>query len=113
MLRTGSPEIENYRLFRDALRSDEGLAQRYQQLKTSLAAKHADDRMGYVEEKAKWVDALVVSLRANQPGWETDQRDALRTTFDEDADAYARSRPVAPGVVFDEAVQRAALAPGS
>lgn len=113
VLRTGSPEIENYRLFRDALRSDEGLAQRYQQLKTSLAAKHADDRMGYVEEKAKWVDALVVSLRANQPRWETDQRDALRTTFDEDADAYARSRPVAPGVVFDEAVQRAALAPGS
>jgi len=45
--------------------------------------------------------------------WETDQRDAFRLSFDEDPDAYDRSRPVAPDQVFDDIVQLAGLPPGS
>jgi SAM-dependent methyltransferase len=47
------------------------------------------------------------------PPWESDQRDVLRATFDQDAEAYDRSRPVAPGDVFDEVMQRASLSAGS
>jgi hypothetical protein len=45
--------------------------------------------------------------------WETDQREAFRASFDEDADAYDRSRPVAPDHVFDDAVLLGDLVPGS
>ena len=47
------------------------------------------------------------------PPWEGDQRDALRATFDQDADAYDRSRPVAPDDVFDEVMRRASWSAGS
>ncbi|HET6952583.1 MAG TPA: class I SAM-dependent methyltransferase [Acidimicrobiales bacterium] len=47
------------------------------------------------------------------PPWETNERDACRLTFDDDARAYDRVRPVAPGHVFDELVERAALHPGA
>ena len=47
------------------------------------------------------------------PPWESDQREVLRATFDQDAEAYDRSRPVAPDDVFDEALRLASLAPGS
>jgi len=45
--------------------------------------------------------------------WETDERDLYCATFDEDADAYDRTRPVAPDVVVDDAVRLARLHPGS
>ena len=45
--------------------------------------------------------------------WETDQRDGFRGRFGEDPDAYDRTRPVAPGAVFDDIVTRAGLQPGS
>lgn len=45
------------------------------------------------------------------PLWETDERDRFRVTFDEDAAAYDRVRPVAPGYVFDELVALAGLRP--
>ncbi len=44
--------------------------------------------------------------------WEID-RDSFRATFDEDAPAYDATRPVAPGSVFDDLVERAGLRPGS
>src|ERR1700674_3289166 len=47
------------------------------------------------------------------PPWESDQRDVLRATFDQGAEAYDRSRPVAPDDVFDEVMQRASLSAGS
>ncbi len=46
-------------------------------------------------------------------GIELSGPDAARATFDGDADAYDRVRPVAPAPVFDELVQLARLAPGS
>jgi len=45
--------------------------------------------------------------------WATDQRVVFRASFDEDPDAYDRTRPVAPDCVFDDAVQLAGLQPGS
>src|SRR5689334_2772217 len=51
--------------------------------------------------------------RDDTPPWLSHQRDVLRATFDQDADAYDRSRPVAPDAVFDEVVQRASLSVGS
>jgi GrpB-like predicted nucleotidyltransferase (UPF0157 family) len=63
VLTSGSPEIDDYRLFRDALRNDRALARDYEQVKLALAARHATDRPGYVANKARWVDARVAALR--------------------------------------------------
>jgi SAM-dependent methyltransferase len=51
----------------------------------------------------------------DKPPWErgTSERETFRRTFDEDAAAYDRSRPVAPEHVFDEVVELAGLRPGS
>jgi SAM-dependent methyltransferase len=47
------------------------------------------------------------------PGpWETSERDVFRARFGEDPDAYERTRPVAPAVVFDDIVARAGLRAG-
>lgn len=63
VLRSDSPEVDDYRLFRDELRSDPVLSFEYEQLKITLLRQHGSDRMGYVTEKAKWVDRLLVTLR--------------------------------------------------
>jgi GrpB-like predicted nucleotidyltransferase (UPF0157 family) len=62
VLRADSPKIEDYRLFRDELRRDPELAAEYEQLKITLARKHAADRMQYVTEKAKAVEQLLATL---------------------------------------------------
>ena len=49
--------------------------------------------------------------RMSSPPWERDDRDVVRAMFDDDADAYDRSRPVAPGSVFDDLVATARLPP--
>lgn len=49
----------------------------------------------------------------SKPPWETSERDTFRVTFDEDARAYDRARPVAPGYVFDDLVELAGLHPGA
>jgi GrpB-like predicted nucleotidyltransferase (UPF0157 family) len=41
--------------FRDALRADRELAQEYQQLKTHLAARFRDERLGYRDAKSAFV----------------------------------------------------------
>ena len=45
--------------------------------------------------------------------WEIGQREEFRSRFGEDADAYDRTRPVAPAAVFDELVRLAGLGPGA
>lgn len=69
VLRSDSPEIDDYRLFRDELRVDPDLAAEYEQLKITLAREHAADRMRYVTEKAEWVDRLLATLRERRGGW--------------------------------------------
>lgn len=46
-------------VFRDALRADPELAQRYAAIKTTLAARHADDREAYTAGKAGFVAAVL------------------------------------------------------
>jgi len=45
--------------FRDALRGDPGLMQRYAALKQQLAAEHADDREAYTAAKTDFVRAVL------------------------------------------------------
>jgi hypothetical protein len=45
--------------------------------------------------------------------WESNERETFRYVFDEDADGYSRSRPVAPVHVFDDLVEIAGLQPGA
>lgn len=62
VLPLGSPEIDEYRRFRDALRRDPSFAREYESLKLELAARYVADRMRYVEAKSDWVDERLKSL---------------------------------------------------
>lgn len=62
VVRLGSPEIEEYRRFRDALIRNPALAREYEALKLELARAHAADRMQYVEIKSNWVAERLRSL---------------------------------------------------
>jgi SAM-dependent methyltransferase len=46
------------------------------------------------------------------PAADDEERRLLRTGFDQDADAYQRTRPVCPPELFDDLVRLAGLAPG-
>jgi GrpB-like predicted nucleotidyltransferase (UPF0157 family) len=48
--------------FRDALRADRALAQRYLALKIALAARHREDREAYTEGKTEFVAAALAAL---------------------------------------------------
>lgn len=52
--------------FRDALRADPALAQRYAALKRQLAAQHAKDREAYTDAKAPFIAAVMTDIRAAQ-----------------------------------------------
>ena len=56
VLRMGSPQIDEYRRFRDALLRDPALAADYESFKVKLAAQYGSDRMRYVEAKSQWVE---------------------------------------------------------
>lgn len=63
VVRGGAPWHDRL-AFRDALRRDPALAERYARLKTELAAKHQADREAYTEAKAAFVrDAVERSRR--------------------------------------------------
>jgi SAM-dependent methyltransferase len=49
----------------------------------------------------------------SSPEFNRADRERLRGTFDDDADAYDRTRPVAPAIVFDDAVALAGLERGA
>ncbi len=52
---TAGPEHDAVLAFRDALRADEGLRQRYAELKRRLAQGHRGDREGYTAAKTTFV----------------------------------------------------------
>lgn len=62
-----SPEVADYRIFRDALRSDPYLAGRYQAIKRTLAGRYGNDRMRYVVAKEEWVEREMAVLRSRPP----------------------------------------------
>ena len=49
--------------FRDALRADAALRDRYAALKHELASRHADDRAAYTEAKSEFVRAALAVAR--------------------------------------------------
>jgi GrpB-like predicted nucleotidyltransferase (UPF0157 family) len=51
----GGEPLANHRAFRDRLRADPVLAERYAELKRGLAARHGADRFGYTEAKDAFV----------------------------------------------------------
>lgn len=59
VIRAGHRRWTEQIAFRDALRADDQLARRYEDLKRRLAAQHADDREAYTAAKAEFIaDAL-------------------------------------------------------
>jgi len=66
VLRSDSRELDDYRLFRDALCDSPALVAEYQQLKLTLAAECATDRNRYVTEKANWVGGILASLHEHR-----------------------------------------------
>ncbi len=58
-----SPEIDDYRLFRDFLRANADVAARYADLKRDLAARFAGRRQAYVDIKRREVDVLMAEAR--------------------------------------------------
>jgi GrpB-like predicted nucleotidyltransferase (UPF0157 family) len=63
LIQAGHPRWAEQLAFRDALRGDERLARRYEDLKRRLAAEHAGDREAYTAAKA----AFVASALAAEP----------------------------------------------
>ncbi|MES2950375.1 MAG: GrpB family protein [Pseudomonadota bacterium] len=55
----GSAEWQRRLHFRDALRADANLAERYAQLKSGLAAQHRTDREAYTQAKTEFVLSVV------------------------------------------------------
>jgi GrpB-like predicted nucleotidyltransferase (UPF0157 family) len=53
--------------FRDALRADPMLRERYSSLKRALAARHVTDKAAYTEGKAPFIAAVLADLRCGPP----------------------------------------------
>jgi hypothetical protein len=62
------PEINDYRLFRDALRTEPLLALEYGRLKFALAPDYPADRTRYVIGKANWVTEDPAGLHERRVG---------------------------------------------
>ena len=69
VLSVGSPEIERYLRFRDALRAAPFLRARYQTLKLTLAAQDWQDMNAYAQAKSEVVEAIIHwSMRTDRRG---------------------------------------------
>lgn len=64
VLLPSSPEVSDYLVFRDYLRSHPDVASAYGEAKTRLATEHAADRMAYVLAKPAVLEPLMVDARA-------------------------------------------------
>jgi GrpB-like predicted nucleotidyltransferase (UPF0157 family) len=60
----GSPRYLDELAFRDALRGDPALAERYAALKHGLAARFPDDRNTYTQHKAPFVREVLEAFRS-------------------------------------------------
>jgi GrpB-like predicted nucleotidyltransferase (UPF0157 family) len=59
----GGEAWHDMRAFRDALRADESLRDRYAALKHDLAVRHRDDRNAYTDAKSAFVAAALAAAR--------------------------------------------------
>ena len=63
VVHSSSPEVDDYRLFREYMRTNPDAAQRYAGLKLELAARFAGRRQSYVDAKEREVDRLMEDAR--------------------------------------------------
>ena len=63
LMRFKSYDWERHLLFRDFLRAHPDVANRYYELKKSLAAKYGADRVGYTDAKASFIESVVAKAR--------------------------------------------------
>ena len=61
----GSNELTRHLMFRDALRADTALRDRYADLKRSVAAQHRNDRAAYTQAKSSFIEAVLAQGVAN------------------------------------------------
>jgi len=59
VLLDGADELRRHLAFRDALRADDGLRDRYAMLKRGLAQAHRRDRSGYSDAKTDFISAAL------------------------------------------------------
>jgi GrpB-like predicted nucleotidyltransferase (UPF0157 family) len=89
VLSAGAAELRRHLAFRDALRADKILRDRYGALKMVLAKAHPNDRGAYTEAKAAFI-ASVIDL--GDSALEPKQRNGAEPTPKTSADAVARWR---------------------
>jgi GrpB-like predicted nucleotidyltransferase (UPF0157 family) len=68
LMAPGAARWDQQLRFRDALRADPALRDRYAEVKSRLARAHADDRERYTDEKASFVTGVLRDLDAPDPG---------------------------------------------
>lgn len=61
---SSSPEVDDFRLFREFLRATPDVAARYAAVKVDLADRFANQRQRYVDTKQGEVDVLMIEARA-------------------------------------------------
>jgi GrpB-like predicted nucleotidyltransferase (UPF0157 family) len=62
VLAAGANELRRHLAFRDALRADHDLRDRYAELKRSLAKRYCNDRQSYTEAKSAFITSIVVAV---------------------------------------------------
>ena len=67
VLSAGSPEVERYLRFRDALRRDSVFRERYQSLKQTLAGRDWSDMDAYAAAKTELIEEIIRHARQGDP----------------------------------------------
>jgi GrpB-like predicted nucleotidyltransferase (UPF0157 family) len=67
LMAPGAARWDQQLRFRDALRADPALRDRYAEVKSRLARAHADDRERYTDEKASFVTGVLRDLDGPGP----------------------------------------------
>lgn len=68
VLSRGSSEIERYRIFRDALRTNVEARQRYEVTKRQLATQSWPDMNAYAEAKTQVIESIIATAKAVRLG---------------------------------------------
>ena len=66
LIQYDDPHVRGLRTFRDALRADNALRDRYEVLKRRLAKEFCDDREAYTNAKADFIDNTVACRRMSE-----------------------------------------------
>lgn len=71
LMQHDQPELRRVLLFRDALRGDARVRDRYAALKERLAEQHRADREAYTDAKSAFVRSVLEAAGARRSGWRT------------------------------------------